>query len=111
MGNYGPVSLIPVPGNIMEKMMRGVTEKPLKFEFCQWSQPTQTHEWKVLFNLMSFNDKVTHVVDPGKPVDVILEDFSRAFDTVPHSIRLNKMYAYRIDRNIMSGWVGPKGLQ
>ena len=60
---------------------------------------------------MSFNDKVTHVVDPGKPVDVILEDFSRAFDTVPHSIRLNKMYAYRIDSNIMSGWVGPKGLQ
>ena len=30
MGNYGPVSLIPVPGNIMEKMMRGVTKKPLK---------------------------------------------------------------------------------
>ena len=52
---------------------------------------------------MSFNDKVTHVVDPGKPVDVILEDFSRAFDTVPHSIRLNKMYAYGIDSNIMSG--------
>ena len=111
MGNYGPVSLIPVPGNIMEKMMRGVTEKPLKFEYCHWSQPTQTHEWKVLFNLMSFNDKVTHVVDQGKPVDVILEDFSRAFDTVPHSICLNKMYAYSIDRNIMSGWVGPKGLQ
>ena len=111
MGNYGPVSLIPVPGNIMEKMMRGVTEKPLKFEFCQWSQPTQAHEWKVLFNLMSFNDKVTHVVDPGKPVDVILEDFSRAFDTVPHSICLDKMYAYGTDRNIMGGWVGAKGLQ
>ena len=59
---------------------------------------------------MSFNDKVTHVVDPVKPVDVILEDFSRAFDTVPHSIRLEKKDAYGIDRNIMSGWVGPKGL-
>ena len=59
---------------------------------------------------MSFNDNVTHVVDPGKPVDVILEDFSRAFDTVPHSIRLEKKDAYGIDRNIMSGWVGPKGL-
>ena len=111
MGNYGPVSLIPVPGNIMEKMMRGVTEKPLKFEFCQWSQPTQAHEWKVLFNLMSFNDKVTHEVDQRKPVDVILEDFSRAFDTVPHSIHLEKKDAYRIDRNITDGWVGPKGLQ
>ena len=46
---------------------------------------------------MSFNDKFTHVVDPGKPVDVILEDFSRAFDTVPHSIRLDTMYAYGIE--------------
>ena len=60
---------------------------------------------------MSFNDKFTHVVDPVKPVDVILEDFSRAFDTVPDSIRLNKMYAYGIDSKIMSGWVGPKGLR
>ena len=60
---------------------------------------------------MSFNDKVTHVVDQGKPVDVILEDFSRAFDTVPHSIHLEKKDAYRIDRNITDGWVGPKGLQ
>ena len=60
---------------------------------------------------MSFNDKVTHEVDQRKPVDVILEDFSRSFDTVPHSICLDKMYAYGIDRNIMSGWVGPKGLQ
>ena len=60
---------------------------------------------------MSFNDKVTHEVDQRKPVDVILEDISRAFDTVPHSICLDKMYAYSIDRNIMSGWVGPKALQ
>ena len=60
---------------------------------------------------MSFNDKVTHVVDQRKPVDVILEDFSRAFATVPHSIRLEKKDAYGIDRNIMSGWVGPKGLR
>ena len=72
---------------------------------------TANTSWKVLFNLMSFSDKVTHVVDQRKPVDVILEDFSRAFDTVPHSICLDKMYAYGIDRNIMSGWVGPKGLQ
>ena len=46
---------------------------------------------------MSFNDKVTHEVDQRKPVDVILEDFSREFDTVPHSIRLDTMYAYGIE--------------
>ena len=104
MGNNGPVSLIPVPGNIMEKMMRGVTEKALKFEYCHWSQPTQTHEWKVLFNLMSFNDKFTHVVDPVKPVDVILEDFSRAFDTVPQRILLDRMSCIGLDRNTVL-WV------
>ena len=60
---------------------------------------------------MSCYDKVTHVVGQRKPVDVILADFSREFDAVPHSIRLEKKDAYRIDRNIMSGWVGPKGLQ
>ena len=46
---------------------------------------------------MSFHDKVTHVVDQGKPVDVVLEDISRVLDTVPHSIRLDTMYAYGID--------------
>ena len=54
---------------------------------------------------MSFYDKVTHVVEQRKPVDVILEDFSRAFATVPHSIRLEKKGCIP-HRQKHNGWIG-----
>ena len=38
-----------------------------------------------LTNLI-FYDKVTRLVDEGKAVDVVYLDFSKAFDTISHSI-------------------------
>ncbi|PKU45456.1 rna-directed dna polymerase from mobile element jockey-like [Limosa lapponica baueri] len=57
-----------------------------------------------LTNLISFYDKVTRLVDEGKAVDVVCLDFSKAFDTVSHSILLEKLAACGLDRNTLH-WV------
>ncbi|GAB0184329.1 hypothetical protein GRJ2_000898200 [Grus japonensis] len=50
-----------------------------------------------LTNQISFYDKVTHLVDEGKAVDVVYLEFSKAFDTVSHSIFLEKLAAHGLD--------------
>jgi len=49
-----------------------------------------------LTNLI-FYDQMTRLVDEGKAVDVIYLDFSKAFDTVPYSILLEKPAAHGLD--------------
>lgn len=51
-----------------------------------------------LTNLIFFYYKVTYLVYEGKAVDVGLGDFSKGFDTVCHSIFLDKMSSIQIDK-------------
>ena len=58
-------------------------------------------------NSISFCDKVTYLVDQGKPVGVI-SDFSNCSDAVSHSILLDKMPSIQLDKGVMrwvSGWL------
>ena len=76
-GNYRPVSLTSVPGKIMEIIL-GTIERHLKNNaVIRHSQHGFTKGKSCLTELISFYDKVTHLVDEGKVVDVVFLDFSR----------------------------------
>ncbi|GAB0182459.1 mitochondrial enolase superfamily member 1 [Grus japonensis] len=99
LGNYRPVSLTLVQ-IILSIIMRHIQDN-------QVIRPRQHGFMKgrpCLTNLISFYDKVTCLVDEGKAVDVVYLDFSKAFDTVSHSILLEKLAAYGLDGHTLH-WV------
>jgi len=98
-GNYRPSSLTLVPGKIMEQFILSALTGHVKDN--QGIRPSQHGFMKgrsCLTSLISFYDQLTCLVDEGKAVDVIYLDFSKAFDTVPHRILLEKLAAHGLDR-------------
>jgi len=113
-GNYRPVSLTSVLGKIMEQFILSVLIGRVKDN--QEIRPSQHGFMKgrsCLTNLISFYDQVTHLVDEGKAV--ICLGFTKAFDTVLHSIFLEKLAAHGLDRctlcwvKKLAGWLSPDG--
>jgi len=91
---YRPVSLTSVQEEIMEQFILSLFTRHVKDN--QGIRPSQHGFMKgrsCLTNLISFYDQVICLVDEGKAVDVVYLDFSKASDTVPHRILLQKLAA------------------
>ncbi|KAK4816427.1 hypothetical protein QYF61_016863 [Mycteria americana] len=99
-GNYRPVSPTSVLVKIMERFILSALNRHVQAN--QGIRPRQHGFMKgrsCLTNLISFYDQVTRLVDEGKAVDAIYLEFSKAFDTVSHSILLEKLAVHGL-----GGW-------
>ena len=105
LGSYRPVSLTSVLGKMMEQIvLRGITRHVQDNQGIRPSQHGFTEGRSCLTNLISFYDLVTHLVDEGEAVDVVYLDFSKAFDIVSHSIRLQKLAVLLVGQ--VHSWLG-----
>ncbi|PKU45103.1 rna-directed dna polymerase from mobile element jockey-like [Limosa lapponica baueri] len=107
--NYRPVSLTLVPGKIIDQIFLSASRWHVQDN--QAIRPKQHRILKgrsCLTNLISFYDKEIHLLDDGKAVDVVYLDFSKAFDTIPHNVLLEKLPAYGLDRRSLH-WVKKTG--
>ncbi|PKU32528.1 rna-directed dna polymerase from mobile element jockey- hypothetical protein [Limosa lapponica baueri] len=97
-GNYRPVSLTSIPGKMMECLVLGIISKHVEEKKAiRSSQHGFTKGKSCLTNLIAFYNGMTGWIDEGRVVDVVYLDFSKAFETVSHSIFISKLRKYGLD--------------
>ena len=98
--NYRPISILPTLSKILEKMVHNQLMKHLEFNgflsehqfgFC----PNRSTELGVTL----FTDLIRKEADGGKATGAIFIDLSKAFDTISHSVLLEKLSRYGIQDN------------
>ena len=104
-GNYRPVSLTCIPCKIMETIVKDKLLKHIEqYNALSERQHGFMKGKSCLSNLLETFEEITANLDQGNAIDIILLDYAKAFDSVPHMRLLSKLKAYGCDGNILD-WI------
>lgn len=91
-GNFRPVSILPVISKIFERVVYNQLNVYLSSNNVLYKNQSGFREgYSTETALICLSDMIRKNMDSGKLVGVILLDLQKAFDTVNHSILLDKL--------------------
>ena len=103
--NYRPISLLPLPGKILEKLVHSQLSNYLDAE--RLLSPNQ-HGFRkgrsTINSIAQLTDFVNKKLDSHLPTLVTYIDFRKAFDCVQHPMLLKKLVALNLDKPVVK-WI------
>ena len=105
VGNYRPVSILSSTSKVIERLVHNqiisfLKERNLLFEFQSGFRTSHSTDTCLLY----LNDYIKREVDSGKVCGMAMLDLQKAFDTVNHSVLLQKLKAIGFDSTSL-GWM------
>lgn len=99
--HYRPVSLLCICGKVMERAIFNIVFPKIKDQLYHL-QHGFVKGRSTVTQLLSVFHEVSSVLDNAGQVDMIYLDFSKAFDSVSHSLLLHKLQSFGIHSDLLN---------